>query len=249
MNNMIQFRCIILLLFIFLLYYLLQYNVMLYRTTPKLDSSHSLTAGQFSLLAPYHVVFDSNFKILQMSDSMRHSSSAKKAPSMVGSKLTDKFRISAVGMDCTPGMDWDEFHTAALLTIANQQSCTFDAINAFTKSGKPCSYVGKIIFLTNEFGVDHAAVFLCSPNVDTLEEMCDQDVSVNDLKNKDDSRMQMLLNRANMKHFEESALKVSSIDMISVKNTNSCYNTIYNTTSISYQYYLFLLSFVYLFIL
>jgi len=152
---------------------------------------------------------------------------------VVGSKLTDKFRISAVGMDCTHGMDWDEFYTAVLLTIANQQSCTFDSIDEFTKSGKPCSYVGKILLLTNEFGVDHAAVFLCSPNVDTLEEMYDQDVSVNDLKNKDDSRMQMLLNRANMKHFEESALKVSSIDMIYISQQHeSCYNTIYITQEV-----------------
>jgi hypothetical protein len=152
-----------------------------------------------------------------MSDSMRHSSLAKKAPSMIGRKVTDKFRILAVGMDCTSGMDWDEFYTMALLTIANQQSFVFEAINEFTKSGKSCSYVGKILFLKNEFGIDNAAVFLCSPNVDTLEEMYDQEVSVNDLKNKDDSRMQMLLNRANMKHFEESALKVSSTEMISTR--------------------------------
>jgi hypothetical protein len=177
-----------------------------------LDSSFCLSPDQFFQLAPYYVVFDNNFKILQISDSMRHSSSSKKAHRMVGSKVTDKFRISAVRLDGThtSGEDWDKFYIMALLACGNQESFIFDAINEFTKSGKPRSYVGKIIFLKNESGLDHAAVFLCSPNVDTMEEMCDQDVSVNDLKNKDDSRMQMLLNRANMKHFEESSLKVGS---------------------------------------
>ena len=194
----------------------------------KLGPAYSLSADQFSLLAPYHVVFDSNFEILQMSDNMTQSSSdkqmrKKRANSMdssIGTILSDVFRISAAGIEGISDMDWDAFHTAALVTTEKQHSFFFEANNAFTKSGKPHSYVGKILFLKNEFGVDHAAVFLCSPNVDTVEEMYDQGVSIKDLKNKDDSRMQMLLNQANVTHLQASSSKVCvcvlSISIVSI---------------------------------
>jgi len=117
-------------------------------------------------------------------------------------------------------MDWDAFHTAALVTTEKQHSFFFEASNEFTKSGKAYSYVGKILFLKDESGVDHAAVFLCSPNVDTVEEMYDQGVSIKDLKNKDDSRMQMLLNQANVTHLQASSSKVCvcvlSISIVSI---------------------------------
>jgi hypothetical protein len=158
------------------------------------------------MLAPCHIVFDSGFDILQISDTMKRSKRT-----CVGKTLTDRFRISSAGIDGVSGMDWDEFHTAALVTSEHQQSFCFETKNEFSKSGKPFSYVGKILFLKNESGFDHAAVFLGSPNVNTLEEMYDQGVSVGDLKNKDDSRMQMLLNQASMKHFQESSSEVSNI--------------------------------------
>ena len=180
----------------------------------KLGPAYSLSADQFSLLAPYHVVFDSNFQILQMSDNMTQSSSGKKSACLVGTNVTDGFRISAAGIEGISDMDWDAFHTAALVTTEKQHSFFFEASNEFTKSGKAYSYVGKILFLKDESGVDHAAVFLCSPNVDTVEEMYDQGVSIKDLKNKDDSRMQMLLNQANVKHFQASSSEVCSMHII-----------------------------------
>ena len=118
------------------------------------------------------------------------------------------FRISAPGIDGISGMDWDTFHTAVLVTSDNQQLFCFETVNEFTKSGKPYSYVGNILFLKNSMSIEQAAVFLCSPHVETLEDMYDQGVSIKDLKNKDECRMQMLLNQANVKHFQESSTEV-----------------------------------------
>jgi hypothetical protein len=130
---------------------------------------------------------------------------------MTGSNVKDQFLVSAADIDSITTMSWNDFHTAVLVANVKQQSIYFETKDEFTRSGKSFSYVGKLLFLKNESGVDHAAVFLCSPKVETLEEMYDQGVSIGDLKNKDESRMQMLLNQANMTHFKESSSEVSNI--------------------------------------
>ena len=129
---------------------------------------------------------------------------------MIGSDLKERFRISAPTLDDVSDMDWDAFRTATLIATECQHSFCFETINDFSRNGESYSFIGKILFLKNESGVDHAAVFLCSPNVNTLEDLYDQRVSIKDLKGKDNSRLQMLLNQANMKHFQESSTEVNS---------------------------------------
>ena len=139
--------------------------------------------------------------------------------------LSDWFRVSAPGIEGVSGMEWDTFQTAALVTSEKGQCFFFETKKCFTKSGKPLSYVGKIVFLKNGLGEDHAAVFLCSPNVDTLEQMYDQGVSVQDLKGRDDCRLQMLLNQANLDHFQSSSSEVIASSCFPINVTSIIYST------------------------
>ena len=140
---------------------------------------------------------------------MLHSSLARKRAATTPSSVNEWYRISAPGIiDGITDMDWDSFHAATQVVIEKQHSFYFESRKEFTRSGKSYSYVGKILFLQDDLGVDHAAVFLCSPNVHTIEEMYDQRLSIKDLKGRDDCRMQMLLNQSNVEYFQATSAEV-----------------------------------------
>jgi len=126
----------------------------------------------------------------------------------VGGQLWDLFRPHAEGVDDMSSMSWDSFRAAAL-ALTGQHSVVFDDLNETSANGKPYSFVGKLIFLNDGEGNDHAAVFLCSPNVNSLDEMFDQKASVQDMKRTDACRLRMLQNEAHLRHFKDSSTEVS----------------------------------------
>jgi hypothetical protein len=174
----------------------------------KLNGSFNLSADQFHQLAPCHVVFSNQFEILQITDNMKHSTPDAMRSIMLGSNLWDIFRLPTAGMDGASAMNWDDFRAAVILNSKGQFSFRFESINETTKSGKVYSYIGKIIFLKNEFGEETSALFLCSPDASSLDDMYDQGVSIQDLKNTDESRLQMLLNDANTNFYKTSSTEV-----------------------------------------
>jgi hypothetical protein len=145
---------------------------------------------------------------MQITNNMTHLAPDDMKSSMLGSKLWDIFHMSTAGMEGATAMEWDDFRAAVALNSNGQFSFRFESINEVTKSGKVYSYVGRILFLKNDNGEENSALFLCSPDANSLDDMADQGVSIQDLKNSDESRLQRLLSDANTNFYKTSSSEV-----------------------------------------
>ena len=157
------------------------------------------------------MVFNDQLEILQISDNMppRSRTAIRESRATGRKKLTEVFCLRVTGSD-EEVTTWEALRIALETCSSSQHAFCFETLHAVTRNGNAFSFVGKIILLNN-----HAAVFLCSPNAESLADMYDQEASIRDMKRADESRLQMLLNEKNVQYFKDLTSEVCATTVAS----------------------------------
>jgi hypothetical protein len=133
---------------------------------------YGLSHAQMMHMFPYHIVFDSNLRIIQFGPSMKHFAASIKKGAFMG----DLFRI------CTPHCSWDKSWDALEAVLLSREQFEVESLEKTSKGGNRMHLSGPVSFSDD----GQYATFLCTPLIKNLAEMYDHGLSLTDLASRVD---------------------------------------------------------------